>query len=116
MLALQPCLPGLACHRRAARIKVADIQREVADFFDIPISEMTSARRGRDIARPRQVAMFLAKELTPKSLPDIGRRFGGRDHTTVIHAIKQIEKLCAIDAEIDEDVEGCRRRILAGAL
>ena len=62
---------------------------------------MTSARRAREVARPRQVAMYLSKQLTPKSLPDIGRRFGGRDHTTVIHAVRQIEKLRASDAELD---------------
>jgi chromosomal replication initiator protein len=56
------------------------------------------------VARPRQIAMYLSKQLTPRSLPEIGRRFGGRDHTTVIHAVKQIEKLRAADTEIDADV------------
>jgi len=114
MLAHQPCLPGLQQHRRSARIKVADIQREVADWFSIPLAEMTSQRRFREVARPRQIAMYLAKELTPKSLPEIGRRFGNRDHTTVIYAIKQVEKLCSIDAEFEEDVASCRLRIMAG--
>jgi chromosomal replication initiator protein len=112
MNAAQPCIPGFEPHMRSAKLTVAEIQREVADWFGLPVEEMTSARRFRAVARPRQVAMFLSKELTPKSLPDIGQRFGGRDHTTVIHAIKQVEKLCSVDAEVEQDVEGCRRRIL----
>lgn len=109
---LQPCLPGLDRHRKSAKLKIADIQREVADFFDVAEIEMVSARRSRSVARPRQVAMCLARDLTPKSLPDIGRRFGGRDHTTVIHAIRTVEHLCAIDAEFDEDFQACRARVL----
>ena len=72
---------------------------------------MTSARRAREVARPRQIAMYIAKQLTPRSLPEIGRRFGGRDHTTVIHAIKQIEKLRQIDAELDSDVRLLLRQL-----
>ena len=74
------------------RITIDEIQRRV------------SARRAREVARPRQIAMYLAKQLTPRSLPEIGRRFGGRDHTTVIHAVRQIEKLRGEDSEIDQDV------------
>ena len=70
---------------------------------------MVSARRAREVARPRQIAMYLAKQLTPRSLPEIGRRFGGRDHTTVIHAVRQIEKLRASDSEIDHDVVALMR-------
>jgi chromosomal replication initiator protein len=83
---------------------IAQIQGVVARYYHLPLSEMRSARRAREVARPRQVAMYLSKQLTPRSLPEIGRRFGGRDHTTVIHAVKQIEKLCAEDAELHEDV------------
>ena len=72
--------------------------------YRIRKAEMTSARRAREVARPRQVAMYLSKQLTPRSLPEIGRRFGGRDHTTVIHAVRQIEKLRASDAELDADI------------
>ena len=75
------------------RISIDEIQTQVAEHYRIRKAEMTSARRAREVARPRQVAMYLSKQLTPKSLPDIGRRFGGRDHTTVIHAVRQIEKL-----------------------
>lgn len=86
------------------RVSIEEIQRKVSEHFEIRLSEMTSARRARAVARPRQIAMYLAKRLTPRSLPEIGRRFGGRDHTTVIHAVRQVEKLRAADAEIDADV------------
>ncbi|WCT74366.1 chromosomal replication initiator protein DnaA [Sphingomonas naphthae] len=86
------------------RVTIDEIQRRVSDHFRIRPSEMVSARRAREVARPRQIAMYLAKQLTPRSLPEIGRRFGGRDHTTVIHAVRQIEKLRATDAELDADV------------
>ena len=86
------------------RISIDEIQTQVAEHYRIRKAEMTSARRAREVARPRQVAMYLSKQLTPKSLPDIGRRFGGRDHTTVIHAVRQIEKLRASDAELDADI------------
>ncbi|GGE96351.1 chromosomal replication initiator protein DnaA [Sphingomonas prati] len=86
------------------RITIEEIQRRVSDHYRIRQTEMSSARRAREVARPRQVAMYLSKQLTPRSLPEIGRRFGGRDHTTVIHAVKQIEKLRAQDAELDADV------------
>ena len=86
------------------RISIDEIQTRVAAHFSIRKAEMTSARRAREVARPRQVAMYLSKQLTPKSLPDIGRRFGGRDHTTVIHAVKRIESLRAADAELDADI------------
>jgi chromosomal replication initiator protein len=86
------------------RITIDEIQKRVSEHFRIRHAEMVSARRAREVARPRQIAMYLAKQLTPRSLPEIGRRFGGRDHTTVIHAVRQIEKLRASDNEIDNDV------------
>jgi hypothetical protein len=76
---------------------VTRIQQVVANYYSIPMCEMVSARRPRAVARPRQIAMYLARELTPMSLPEIGRRFGGRDHTTVMHAIRVIEGLYDID-------------------
>jgi len=82
-----------------------EIQRRVAEHYNIRLSEMTSDRRARAVARPRQVAMYLAKQLTTRSLPEIGRKFGGRDHTTVIHAIRKIEELKLTDPAIAEDVE-----------
>lgn len=86
------------------RVTIDEIQKRVSEHFKIRQAEMVSARRARVVARPRQIAMYLSKQLTPRSLPEIGRRFGGRDHTTVIHAVKQIEKLRAQDTEIDADV------------
>jgi chromosomal replication initiator protein len=86
------------------KITIDDIQRKVADHFKIRHAEMVSARRSRQVARPRQIAMYLSKQLTPRSLPEIGRRFGGRDHTTVIYAVRQIEKLRGEDQELDNDV------------
>jgi chromosomal replication initiator protein len=91
------------------RITIDEIQKKVAEHFNIRVSDMHSARRARQVARPRQVAMYLAKQLTPRSLPEIGRKFGGRDHTTVIHAVRKIEELAAYDATFKEDVELLRR-------
>lgn len=89
---------------RKKRLLIAEIQQATADRFRIRESEMHSARRSRDVARPRQVAMYLSKHLTLKSIPEIGRRFGGRDHTTVIHACRQIEKLRQLDPALDADI------------
>jgi len=72
---------------------------------------MHSARRSRAVARPRQVAMYLAKQLTPRSLPEIGRKFGGRDHTTVMHAVRKVEELRTADSSFAEDVELLRRML-----
>jgi chromosomal replication initiator protein len=72
---------------------------------------MTSARRARVVARPRQVAMFLSKQLTQRSLPEIGRKFGGRDHTTVMHAVRKIEELKTTDSSFAEDVDLLRRML-----
>jgi chromosomal replication initiator protein len=93
------------------RVTIDEIQRKVCEHYRIRQSEMSSARRAREVARPRQIAMYLAKQLTPRSLPEIGRRFGGRDHTTVIHAVRQIEKLRLIDVELDGDVRLLLRQL-----
>lgn len=85
-------------------ISIEDIQRKVSDHFNIKISDMTSARRSRTVARPRQIAMYLSKNLTYKSLTEIGLKFGGKDHTTVMHAIRTIENLYASNAELREDI------------
>ena len=95
------------------KVTVDEIIRKVSDHYNLRMSDMISARRSRIIARPRQVAMFLAKTLTSKSLPEIGRRFGGRDHTTVIHAVKKIEDLKHKDLQIAEEVEILRRMLEA---
>jgi len=91
------------------RITIDEIQKKVAEHFNIRISDMHSARRARVVARPRQVAMYLCKQLTPRSLPEIGRKFGGRDHTTVIHAVRKIEELSEYDPTFREDVDLLRR-------
>ncbi|AHC39091.1 chromosomal replication initiator protein DnaA [Ehrlichia muris] len=80
------------------------IQKKVAEFFNIKMTDMYSTRRLRTLARPRQVAMYLSKKLTQKSLPEIGKSFGGRDHATVIHAVKQIEKLIDTDSKLRDDI------------
>jgi len=93
------------------RVTIEEIQKRVAQHFNIRISDMHSARRARSVARPRQVAMYLAKHLTARSLPEIGRKFGGRDHTTVMHAVKKIDELRERDNGFAEDVELLRRML-----
>ena len=85
-------------------VPIAEIQKKVAEFYNIKMSDMSSSRRVRAVARPRQIAMYLAKTLTSKSFPEIGKAFGGRDHTTVMHAAKTIEKLMGTDNSLLEDV------------
>ena len=93
------------------RVTIEEIQKRVAEHFNIRIADMHSARRARSVARPRQVAMYLAKQLTARSLPEIGRKFGGRDHTTVMHAVKKVDELRDLDASFSEDVELLRRML-----
>jgi len=93
------------------RITIEDIQKRVAEHFNIRLIDMSSPRRARAVARPRQVAMYLAKQLTSRSLPEIGRKFGGRDHTTVIHAVRKVEELTGTDSGFAEDVELLRRML-----
>lgn len=93
------------------RVTIEEIQKRVAEHFNIRIGDMHSARRARSVARPRQVAMYLAKQLTARSLPEIGRKFGGRDHTTVMHAVKKVGELRDLDASFSEDVELLRRML-----
>lgn len=96
---------------RERRVTIDEIQRRVAEHFNVRFAEMTSARRARAFARPRQVAMYLSKQLTSRSLPEIGRKFGGRDHTTVMHAVRRIEELKDTDPALAEDVELLRRML-----
>lgn len=93
------------------RVTIEEIQKQVAAHFNIRGSDMHSARRARSVARPRQVAMYLAKQLTSRSLPEIGRKFGGRDHTTVMHAVKKVDELRECDSSFAEDVELLRRML-----
>lgn len=98
-------------YAKGMRLTVDKIQRTVAEEFSITHNDMTSKRRARDIARPRQVAMYLCKKLTKRSLPDIGRRFGGRDHTTVMHAVKRIDQLRAEDPVLDGRVKALEAKL-----
>ncbi len=93
------------------RISIEDIQKQVAEHYNMRLADMSSPRRARAVARPRQVAMYLAKHLTSRSLPEIGRKFGGRDHTTVMHAIRKIEELSAGDTVLAEDIRMIRRSL-----
>ncbi|MFC3612256.1 chromosomal replication initiator protein DnaA [Lutimaribacter marinistellae] len=95
------------------KITVEEIQRKVSEYYNIRLSDIIGPKRLRSYARPRQVAMYLCKQLTSRSLPEIGRRFGGRDHTTVMHGVKRIEELKLTDGQIAEDVEMLRRALEA---
>ncbi|MEL6574828.1 MAG: chromosomal replication initiator protein DnaA [Pseudomonadota bacterium] len=106
------CLSDLL-RTQERKVTIDEIKRRVADHYNLRMSDLVSARRARAVARPRQVAMFLAKSLTTKSLPEIGRGFGGRDHTTVLHAVKKIEELTQADHQLAEDVEILRRTLEA---
>ncbi len=99
----------LKAHDR--RVTIEEIQKRVAEHWNIRLSDMSSARRARAVARPRQVAMYLAKQLTSRSLPEIGRKFGNRDHTTVMHAVSRVSELMERDAAFAEDVELLRRML-----
>jgi len=97
--------------REPRRVRIEDIQRVVARHFNVSKSDLLSSRRTRTIVRPRQIAMYLSKAMTPRSLPEIGRRFGGRDHTTVLHAVRKIEELIAGDRSLGDEVELLRKMI-----
>jgi chromosomal replication initiator protein len=93
------------------RPRIEDIQRIVARHYNVSKTELLSNRRTRTIVKPRQIAMYLAKVMTPRSLPEIGRRFGGRDHTTVLHAVRKIEDLSGHDEKFAQELELLRRLI-----
>jgi chromosomal replication initiator protein len=95
------------------KLSIEEIQRKVAEHYNIRLSDMIGPKRLRTIARPRQVAMYLAKQLTPRSLPEIGRRFGGRDHTTIMHGVRKIEELMTTDSQLADDLQ-LLRRLLQG--
>ncbi|APX22641.1 MULTISPECIES: chromosomal replication initiator protein DnaA [Salipiger] len=95
------------------KISIEEIQRKVAEHYHIRLSDLIGPKRVRNFARPRQVAMYLCKQLTARSLPEIGRRFGGRDHTTVMHGVKRIEELRSQDSQIADDIELLRRALEA---
>ena len=93
-------------------VTVDKIQNVVSNYFNIALSEMLSQRRSRPLARPRQIAMFLAKKMTTRSLPEIGRRFANRDHTTVIHAVKTITRLSEQDDEMKKNINQIKSLLL----
>jgi chromosomal replication initiator protein len=93
------------------RVKIEDIQRVVARQYNVSRADLLSSRRTANVVRPRQVAMYLAKTLTLRSLPEIGRRFGGRDHTTVLHAVRKIENLVTNDTGLAEEIELLKRQL-----
>ena len=93
------------------KVTIEEIQKKVAEHYNIRITDMHSPRRSRSVARPRQIAMYLAKSITSRSLPEIGRKFGGRDHTTVMHAVRKIEELKTVDSIFNDDVELLKRML-----
>jgi chromosomal replication initiator protein len=104
-------LADLIRSRDTKRIRIEDILRIVSRHYKVPRNELLSARRSRDVVRPRQIAMFLAKALTSRSLPEIGRRFGGRDHTTVLHSVRKVEGLIKDDIELAQEIELLKRML-----
>lgn len=110
--ALDKMLRHLVKSGDARRVRIEDIQKAVARQFSVARNDLLSNRRTRQIVRPRQIAMYLSKTMTPRSLPEIGRRFGGRDHTTVLHAVRKVEELISQDAKLAREVELLKRLIL----
>ncbi|CAN1484447.1 DnaA ATPase involved in DNA replication initiation [Rhabdaerophilaceae bacterium] len=101
----------LVRHREPKRVKIEDIQRLVANHYNVSRADILSSRRTAVVVRPRQIAMYLAKSLTLRSLPEIGRRFGGRDHTTVLHAVRKIEGMVAADTELATEIDHLKRML-----
>ena len=95
------------------KVSVEEIQRKVAEHYNIRLSDLVGPKRVRTLARPRQIAMYLAKQMTSRSLPEIGRRFGGRDHTTIMHGVRKIEELRGEDRSLSEDIDLLRRALEA---
>jgi len=105
---VQDCLSDIL-RTSDRRVTVEEIQRKVAEHFNIRLSDMLGPKRTRTIARPRQIAMYLSKEMTSRSLPEIGRRFGGRDHTTILHGVRKVEEMRGTDNQMAEDIDLLRR-------
>ncbi|MCA0405813.1 MAG: chromosomal replication initiator protein DnaA [Proteobacteria bacterium] len=109
--AAEEAIRDLIRHREPRRVKIEDIQRLVANHYNVSRADILSSRRTANVVRPRQIAMFLAKSLTLRSLPEIGRRFGGRDHTTVLHAVRKIEGMVNADTELAGEIEHLKRML-----
>ncbi|WEF24393.1 chromosomal replication initiator protein DnaA [Paracoccus sp. S3-43] len=108
----QECLADIL-RTNDRKISIDDIQRKVAEHYNIRLADMVGPKRARNVARPRQIAMYLSKQLTSRSLPEIGRRFGGRDHTTIMHGIRKVEELVVEDHALAEDVALLKRLLEA---
>jgi chromosomal replication initiator protein len=108
----EAAIRDLVRSREPKRLKIEDIQKMVATRYNVTRADILSDRRTAAVVRPRQIAMFLSKTLTPRSLPEIGRRFGGRDHTTVLHAVRKIEKELSSDRLLTDEVELLKRMLL----
>ena len=108
----QDCLADIL-RASERKVTIEEIQRKVAEHYNVRLSDMIGPKRMRTIARPRQVAMYLAKQMTTRSLPEIGRRFGGRDHTTIMHGVRKVEELRAADSQLAEDIDLLRRLLEA---
>jgi len=104
-------LADLVRSREARRVRIEDILRIVSRHYKVPRNELLSSRRSRDVVRPRQIAMYLAKALTSRSLPEIGRRFGGRDHTTVLHSVRKVEQMMKDDGDLCQEIELLKRML-----
>ena len=104
-------LADLVRAREARRVRIEDILRIVSRHYKVPRNELLSSRRSRDVVRPRQLAMYLAKSLTSRSLPEIGRRFGGRDHTTVLHSVRKVEQMMKDDGDLCQEIELLKRML-----
>jgi chromosomal replication initiator protein len=107
----EEAIRDLVRNREPKRVKIEDIQKLVASRYNVSRSDILSERRTAAVVRPRQIAMYLSKVLTLRSLPEIGRRFGGRDHTTVLHAVRKIEKALADDTSLSDEVELLKRML-----
>ena len=107
----EAALRDLLRTREAKKVKIEDIQRIVSKHFNVTKADLLSARRTRTVVRPRQIAMYLAKTLTPRSLPEIGRRFGNRDHTTVLHAVRKIEEMATADRGFADEIDMLKRML-----
>ena len=103
--------PRPRARHRARRIKIEDILRIVSRHFAVSKQDILSDRRHRSVVRPRQIGMYLAKQLTSRSLPEIGRRFGNRDHTTVLHAIRKIDKEIGDNPRLKDEIEELKRQL-----
>ena len=107
----EQALTDLVGRREPRKVRIEDIQKIVSQHYNVSRSDMLSARRTRTIVLPRQIAMYIAKNVTPRSLPEIGRRFGNRDHTTVLHAVRKIEGLVQTDKKLGQEIELLRRLV-----